>query len=115
MLNGGLDREVSACQGHPGPMTASDLVQAIADALNRRHSKKTAQLEHPAATYVTAVIVPAGSPIQVDAERLRALGVATIVEVPASLSAEGVALYDPDSLVAAIGHVVRDQRRPSVS
>ena len=113
VLNGGLDREISACQGHPGPMTASDLVRAIADALNRRHSKKTAQLEHPAAAYVSAVIVPAGSPIRVDASALRALGVATIVEVPASLSAQGVALYEPNALVAAIGQIVRDQHRPS--
>lgn len=36
LLNGSHDRETACCGSHSGPMRASDVVQAITDALNRR-------------------------------------------------------------------------------
>ncbi|EFN50692.1 hypothetical protein CHLNCDRAFT_8355, partial [Chlorella variabilis] len=81
MLNGALDRETSCCPQHSGPMTAADMVQATADALNRRASKRTHRLGFPPSVYVTAVLVPAGSPIAVDCASLERLGVRQIVEV----------------------------------
>lgn len=108
-------------------MRACDMVQAVADALNRRHSNKTGQLYYPPAAYVTAVLVPAGSPVEVDRERIEALGILQVVEVasvPIVPDGEGSAAavggthataaagsnagvhYDPDALVAAIREVV---------
>ena len=48
-------------------MTAADMVQALTDALNRRHSKKTGQLDCPPSAYVSAVLVPEGGPVKVRA------------------------------------------------
>lgn len=39
-------------------MAASDIVQALTDALNRRHAKRVGQLHNPPSAYVTAVLVP---------------------------------------------------------
>ena len=109
ILNGGTDRETSSCAAHPGPMTASDVVKAVVDALNRRGaSARTGQLANPAAAYVSAVLVPRGGPVQVDESALRELGVQDVVEVAADISAEGVALYDPEALVAVIASIVRN-------
>ena len=110
LLNGGLDREMSSCQGHPGPMAAADVVLALCGALNRRGaSSRAGQLEHPPSAYVTAVVVPRGGPIRVDEGALRALGVARVVEVAAERGWDGAALYEPDALVAAIGGIVRGE------
>eukprot|EP00887_Chlorella_sp_A99_P006601 scaffold3.g6601.t1 len=88
LLNGAYDRETSSCQSHPGPMTASDM--AVTDALNRRHSKKTSQLDHPPAAYVSAVLVPKGSPVEVDRAAMNTLGIPRVIVVP-SLPAPGAA------------------------
>lgn len=111
MLNGALDRETSCCPQHSGPMTAADMVQATADALNRRASKRTHRLGFPPSVYVTAVLVPAGSPIAVDCASLERLGVRQIVEVPSVPSPDGRGVhYDPDALVAAVATVVARHR-----
>ena len=107
ILNGGTDRETSSCEAHPGPMTASDIVVAVRDALNRRGaSAKAGRLDNPASEYVTAVLVPRGGGVVVDREALGGLGVTRVVEVAAVQPAEGGALYDPDALVDAISAVV---------
>lgn len=109
ILNGGLDRETSSCEAHDGPMRASDVVKAVADALNRRGtSSRSGQLQHPLSAYVSTVVVPRGGPIEVDADVLEALGVGDVVEVAADLTADGVAMYDPEALVDAIAGIVRD-------
>lgn len=112
ILNGAIDREVSACAAHAGPMTAADMVEALADALNRRHARKVAQLAHPPAAYVTTIIAPEGGPVEVDERRLAELGVLCVLRVPTlalgaaggagSSSAGLAAYYDPDRLVDAI-------------
>ena len=83
-----------------------------ADALNRKRSKKTHQLGFPPSVYVTAVLVPAGSPVQVDRADLERLGVRQILEVPSVPSPDGQGVhYDPDSLVAAVATVVATHRQ----
>jgi 2-phospho-L-lactate transferase CofD len=107
ILNGGTDRETSSCQAHPGPMTASDVVLAITDALNRRGaSSKSGRLGNQSSQYVSAVIVPRGGRIVVDDSALVELGINTVVQVAAVETADGSALYDPDALVDAIGNIV---------
>jgi hypothetical protein len=107
ILNGGTDRETSSCQAHSGPMTASDVVLAITDALNRRGaSSKSGRLGNDASQYVSAVIVPQGGSIVVDESALIELGVTTVVRVAAVETADGAALYDPDALVSAISNIV---------
>jgi 2-phospho-L-lactate transferase/gluconeogenesis factor (CofD/UPF0052 family) len=96
-----------------GPMTASDVVRAVVDALNRsrpprRRRTSTAQfaaaagggsaaaanapgppaLNNPPSAYVTALIVPRGGEIEVDRDELAKLGVTTVVEVDATVEEE---------------------------
>jgi hypothetical protein len=91
-------------------MTASDIVRAVTDALNRCHAKKVPRLSHPPSAYVTAVLVPAGGPVAVDRAELEALGVRSIRQVDAVWGgAEGdVAAFDPDALVAAINQILSE-------
>jgi hypothetical protein len=93
-------------------MTAADMVEALAGALNRRHARKVAQLAHPPTAYVTTLIAPEGGPIEVDERRLAELGVLRVLRVrtlpvgaaggAGSSSAGLAAYYDPDRLVDAI-------------
>lgn len=88
-------------------MRASDIVLAITDALNRKHSKKPGRLEHPPSAYVTAVVVPRGGQVEVDADVLGSLGISVLKEVAASVDeVDGSAAYDPEELVATIATVV---------
>lgn len=111
LLNGAIDRETSCCSSNAGPLTAADMVQAAADALNRRASKRTHRLAFPPSVYVTAVLVPAGSPVVVDRPALERLGVRQILEVPSLPSPDGRGVhYDPDGLVAAVATVIATHR-----
>jgi hypothetical protein len=87
-------------------MRASDVVQAVADALNRRRCRQGVPLRHPPGAYVTALLVPAGGAIEVDADALSLLGVPTVVEVPAVQDAQGNTLFDAEELVFAIGQLL---------
>ncbi|KAI3436021.1 hypothetical protein D9Q98_002078 [Chlorella vulgaris] len=112
LLNGALDRETSRCPSHDGPMTASDMVQAAADALNRKSSKRTHRLGFPPSVYVTAVLLPAGGPVEVDRAALQHMGVQQILEVPSIPSPDGRGVhYDPDALVAAVATAVATHRQ----
>jgi len=108
LLNGSIDRETASCQAHPGPMAASDIVAAISDALNRRGaSARAGQLNNPTSAYVSAVVVPEGGPIEVDESVLKKFGVTEVVRVHAEINSQGMGIYDPDVLVAAIAGIVR--------
>ena len=88
-------------------MTAADIALALTDALNRRGaSSRSGRLQQPPSRYITAVVVPGGGPIEVDEQGLRAMGIKHVVEAAAEQTAEGVAAYDPDALVAAIASIV---------
>lgn len=61
--------------------------------------------------FVTAVLVPEGSPVVVDRLALERLGVRQIVEVPSVASPDGRGVhYDPDALVAAVASVIAAHR-----
>lgn len=61
--------------------------------------------------YVTAVLVPAGSPVLVDSAALERLGVRQILEVPSLPSPDGRGVhFDPDGLVAAVATVIATHR-----
>ena len=110
ILNGSLDRETSTCQAHPGPMRASDVVLAITDALNRRGAfARAGQLDNSPATYVTTVLVPSGGEVEVDEEELLKLGIQNVISVESERGADGLPLYDPEALVAAIRSITMGQ------
>jgi hypothetical protein len=88
------------------------LLLHYADALNRRASKRTHTLGFPPSLYVTAVLVPAGSPVQVDRSSLERLGVQQILEVASIPSPDGRGVhFDPDALVAAVATIIAQHRQ----
>jgi len=103
LLNGSQDRETSRAGTHKGPMTASDVVQAVCDASNRKNSRRgLRRLSHPPSAYVTGLLVPRSGEIHVDLEALYAMGVRHVVEVPSIRSDCGSVLFHPTSLVTSI-------------
>lgn len=79
--------------------------------MNRRASKRTHRLAFPPSVYVTAVLVPAGSPVAVDRAALERLGVRQILEVPSVPAPDGRGVhFDPDGLVAAVATVIATHR-----
>ena len=60
ILNGAIDREMSLCQYHPGPMSAADVVRSITDALNRKYATRGRQLSNAPAAYISMIVVPKG-------------------------------------------------------
>ena len=106
LLNGSHDRETAAAGAHGGRMRASDVVAAVADALNRRRARRGQPLRHAAAAYVNAVMVPRGSSVEVDREALELMGVRDVIEVDSAVDAEGRCVYDPEALVLAIGRLL---------
>ena len=107
VMNGAMDRELSASLSHPGPMRASDVVLAITDALNRRGaSSRVGELRHLPSRYVNELIVPSEGPIEVDVDALRELGIHKIVEAESTVVDGGVH-FEPDSLIDSIASFVR--------
>lgn len=105
IMNGQHDRETSACQSHKGPMRVSDIINAICNALNRKHSRGHF-LQNPASMYVTDIIVPMGGTIPVDRELIRKLGVERIVEAPTVKNNRGLIRFVPEDLVDAMSMLV---------
>lgn len=99
-----------ACQPPPQPCHPSH-PRLPPDALNRRASKRTHRLAFPPSVYVTAVLVPAGSPIAVDRAALEHMGVRQVLEVPSVPAPDGRGVhYEPDALVAAVASVIAAHR-----
>ncbi|KAF6254393.1 UPF0052-domain-containing protein [Scenedesmus sp. NREL 46B-D3] len=105
LLNGSHDRETSCCGSHGGSMRASDVVQAITDALNRRRTGRS-PLRNPPSAYVTTLLVPCGGEIEVDETALELLGVSHVVEVASVVDADGRVAFDSEELVLAIGQLL---------
>ncbi|KAK9836650.1 hypothetical protein WJX74_005352 [Apatococcus lobatus] len=102
LLNGSIDRETSRRAAGPGPMHASDMVQAVCHALNRTCGKHAdMRLDHAPSTYITDLLVPTDSSIVIDHDVLSGMGIRHIVEVASTQTASGC-LYDPAALVEAI-------------
>ncbi|CAL8469527.1 g9068 [Coccomyxa elongata] len=106
LLNGSHDRETSASETRAGTMSAADVVSAVCDALNRRHTKAGQPLEHAPSSYVTALLVPAGGAIDLDGPALEAMGIRQVLEVQSMRDGNGNCLFEPAALVHAIGEVV---------
>ncbi|GBF93761.1 hypothetical protein Rsub_06093 [Raphidocelis subcapitata] len=106
LLNGSHDRETSSTGAHDGRMRASDVVAAVADALNRRRGRRGQPLRNSPGAYVSVVVVPRGSSVEVDGDALELMGVREVVEVDSATDAEGRCVYDPDALVLAIGKLL---------
>lgn len=109
LLNGSHDRETGMSGAHEGPMKASDMVQAVTDALNRRRARQGQPIKHLPAAYVTTLIVPNGGEIEVDTEALGLLGVHHVVEVESHKDKDGRCLYDAEALVLALGTVLYER------
>lgn len=104
ILNGGHDRETRLCLSTVGPMAASDVVQAVADALNRLSSGYDA-LMHSSNRYVTTIVHPKGGQIELDKTLLRRMGIDSMVEVDAVADRNGSVRYKPDALVNALKRI----------
>jgi hypothetical protein len=108
-------------------MRASDVVQAITDALNRRRSRAPflqgqamlsqptsrsaaaatrGPLRNPPSAYVTTLLVPRGGEIEVDHTALELLGVSHVVEVGSVVDTDGRVGFDAEELVLAIGQLL---------
>lgn len=109
LLNGSHDRETACCGNHSGPMKASDVVQAITDALNRRRSRQGTPLRNAPSAYVTCLLVPKGGAIEIDLSALQLLGVCDVVEVGSVVDSDGRVLFDSEELVLAIGQLLVGQ------
>ena len=55
----------------------------LCDALNRRHTPRSATLDNPPGAYVTHVVAPAGGELRLDPAALRDMGVQRVVVVDA--------------------------------
>ncbi len=55
----------------------------LCDALNRRHTPRSATLDNPPGSYVTHVVAPAGGELRLDPAALRDMGVQRVVVVDA--------------------------------
>ncbi|GAX77344.1 hypothetical protein CEUSTIGMA_g4790.t1 [Chlamydomonas eustigma] len=106
-LNGSHDRETASSGMREGPMTASDIVQAVTDALNRRWNRKGNRLQNKPDMYIDGLLVPRGGSILVDLEALASLGIQNVLEVDSVLDPEsGGYLFEPSSLVIAIEQMI---------
>jgi hypothetical protein len=111
LLNGSHDRETSSYGAHPGPMTAADMVQALTDALNRRRNRRGQPLRNAPGSYITALLVPRGGGVAVDATVLHFLGVRQVLEVDSCRDEQGHVLFEPAALVAAVADVLQEQQQ----
>lgn len=84
ILNGGVDRETGrrlertrdgTNLDDPRPMTATDVVLALTDALNRKGTRRArnSTLDNPPSSYFTAVLAPRGGGMHVDETELLGL------------------------------------------
>jgi 2-phospho-L-lactate transferase/gluconeogenesis factor (CofD/UPF0052 family) len=99
MLNGSLDRET-------GNMTASEIVQAIVDALNMRYT--SLETSYSVANFVTDVVAPRNGGIVLDLDKLAQMGV-TVHEcdsVPAPNAVDS-RYYDASAFVDLLARELR--------
>lgn len=103
ILNGNHDREtyLSPSFAETRSMKASDVIKAIANALNRRECTKNA-LDHPIGAYVTFLIAPIHGRIEIDRDELKRVGMEEIVQVDSVMDHKGDVRYKPDALVQAL-------------
>ena len=106
ILNGTHDRETSTSAHRSTPMTATDIVHAITDTLNRKHSPRSSRLDNAPLDYINTIITPEGGEIEIDCDELQGLGITRVVVCPTMKSNRGRVLYDVDCLVQLVGEVL---------
>lgn len=98
---GGLDRET-------GDMTASGVVMAVVNALNRaKDPNEKRRCAFDVSDYITTVIAPECGGIPLDLDALRSMGVRRVVEVAAKPNEHG-AEYDVPALIRELGVSLSD-------
>lgn len=105
LVNGAHDRETNCSGSHEGPMTASDIVTAICDAMNRRRDRRGQRMFHPPSAYVTALLVPKGGEVVVDMQQLQVLGVNQVAEVDSLVDGSNRRIFNPAALISAVTDV----------
>eukprot|EP00210_Caulerpa_lentillifera_P000312 g305.t1 len=113
ILNGSHDRETSVRSSDRGvgPMTASDVVLALTDSLNRL-SCTPYSLRHPVWSYISHLVYPKDGEIFVDEANLMDLGLQEIREVESYKDEDGVVVYQPEALVDVLGEISRQASTP---
>jgi len=113
ILNGGHDRETSVRSSHRGigPMTASDIVLALIDSLNRM-SCAPEGLKHPVWKYINHVVFPKDGEILIDEANLKELGLQRLIEVESYQDEEGNVLYNPKALVNTLKQISQELTSP---
>lgn len=79
-----------------------DFVLAVTSALNRTGGKGPPTLDHPPSAYVTTLIVPEGTTIEVDKVALAGIGIERIVWVPSHKDMKGHCYFDAEKLVVQL-------------
>ncbi|KAJ7947074.1 Maternal effect embryo arrest 18 protein [Quillaja saponaria] len=99
LLNGTYDRETSG-------FSASCFVTAITNALNRTYGDPCNRLENIPVQYVNTLLVPRGGEIPVDVQCLTDQGIFDVVVVDSINDPKVGIIYDPKSLIEALGNLI---------
>lgn len=118
LMNGSYDRETqySELNKRVHKMSASEIVQNMADFLNRRYSRPISngyaldRLTYSIECFFTAILYPHGSNIYIDINALKDLGILTIVEVASLKDEDGCILYEPNALIDALQKIINEQK-----
>ncbi|XP_039038362.1 gluconeogenesis factor-like [Hibiscus syriacus] len=99
LLNGSHDRETSG-------FSASSFVTAITDALNRTYGGSHNCLRNLPSQYINTVLVPKDGEIPIDIQSLSSHGIFDVVVVNSIHDPKVGTIFDPKSLINALGNVV---------
>ncbi|OMO65358.1 LPPG:FO 2-phospho-L-lactate transferase CofD/UPF0052 [Corchorus olitorius] len=99
LLNGTHDRETSG-------FSASSFVTAITDALNRTYGDSHNCLKNLPSQYINTLLVPKDGEIPVDIQALSSQGIIDVVTVESIHEPKVGIIFDPESLINALGNVV---------
>ena len=104
LLNGGHDRETYLCRSSQisGPMSATDVLEAVVDALNRISCER---LENPVDRYVTTILFPRNGQMDIDRTELEVTGIRSVIEVDSVTDHKGAVRYRPDALVQTLTEI----------
>ncbi|XVF87350.1 hypothetical protein PTKIN_Ptkin18bG0113100 [Pterospermum kingtungense] len=99
LLNGTHDRETSS-------FSASSFVTAITDALNRTYGDSHNCLKNFPSLYINTLLVPRDGEIPIDYQILSSQGIVDVVVVDSIRDPKVGIIFDPESLINALGNVV---------
>merc|ERR1712224_339887 len=94
----------------------AEIVQSVADILNHRYSITSFETSNSQPTFYgppslfTTVMYPRGTNINLDIDRLKELGILTVVEVASSQDEHGRTVYQPDALIEKLQKTIEGQK-----